>query len=161
MDKSTIAKPSSKIRPKLRLRTGVPLEDKDQSKTALECSICLESVDREYKLVRYGCCEGKMCRSCCVTLVNNSKFACPYCRTPAPFASPIKQVSETVSVNSQSLASAALMATAEEPTMQSYSFPNRSISEHHRLRALGRSVLIEFRRNRALYQSTSIHMHPQ
>lgn len=149
MDKSTIAKPNSKIRPKLRLRTAVPLEDKDQSKTALECSICLESVDHEYKLVRYGCCEGKMCRSCCVTLVNNYKFACPYCRTPAPFAvmckSPIKQVitSETVSVISRSLASAALRATAE-PTMQSYSFPNRSISDHHRLRAL-RSILDTYR----------------
>jgi hypothetical protein len=78
MDKTVV----TKLRPKLRSRTA-PQSEADRS---LECNICLDNVDREYKLVRYGCCEGKMCRSCCTTLINDCKFTCPCCRKPSPFA---------------------------------------------------------------------------
>jgi hypothetical protein len=113
MDKTVV----TKLRPKLRSRTA-PQSEADRS---LECNICLDNVDREYKLVRYGCCEGKMCRSCCITLTKDCKFTCPCCRKPSPFAA-MGTVGSTLR-----------MTMEEEPIIQSHS---RSIRDHQRLRVL-------------------------
>jgi len=125
MDKSI-----TKLRPKLRPRTvTVPIEVKEQPIAALECNICLESVDHEYKLVRYGCCEGKMCRSCCITLINDCKFTCPCCRKPSPFAAMC------------TVGSALRTTMEEEPIIQSHS---RSIRDHQRIREM-RAILRWYR----------------
>lgn len=93
MDKSTTYQ---KLRPKLRTQAQAQTQTATLSHSdgSLECNICLEDVDHEYKLVRYGCCEGKMCRNCCVALINYGNFACPCCREPSPFATSLKPTIE-------------------------------------------------------------------